>query len=384
MMGKTIRQRSVLLLIWMTVDACLCSAQVTIGQNMYHSGDLLERRQLSPASIRECPDLLADLLDMEAVGDNNVEYREWGTDSVIATDNGGMQKFRLKGDSLMLKGTENRLMHIDYTLPETWLRFPMSLGDSISGLFEGKGQYCERLFLRKAGRYTTMADALGSLVTENSDTLHNVLRLQTERITVTLAQPLDSMLAAYGTLDSIPVLGNDSILRLIATDGKATRTVIRRYYAPASRYPVLETCETGSIALNGSPTHTTAFYSAPYSQESLASANRSLPGKSTGGQSSESTAKGPGKVLSYSMDTNTSAQTIDVNCVLNEEAVGGDCSIRLLLCDQQGILYRKASGTLHPGGREHFSLSYAGLRHGHYVIHINACGQQYSEKFSVN
>lgn len=260
----------------------------------------------------------------------------------------------------------------------------MSLGDSISGLFEGKGQYCERLFLRKAGRYTTMADALGSLVTENSDTLHNVLRLQTERITVMLAQPLDSMLAAYGTLDSIPVLGNDSILRLIATDGKATRTVIRRYYAPASRYPVLETCETESIAVDGSPTHTTAFYSAPYSQESLASANRSLSGRLIGGQSQELSAIVPHKYFSYSLEMNASSQTINVNCGLSEEAVEGACTVRLLLCDQQGILYRQASGTLHPGGREHFSLSYAGLRHGHYVLHINACGQQYSEKFSVN
>lgn len=383
-MSDTIRKRNILLLIWMTLNTCLCTAQVTLEQNMYQANDLLERQQMNPASIRECSDALADLQNMEAFGDNNVELMEWGTDSLIAIDYGGMQKYRLKGDSLLLIGVENRLMHIDYSLPETWLRFPMSLGDSISGFFDGKGQYCERLFLRKAGFYTTKADALGSLVMENSDTLHNVLRLKSERVTTTIAQPLDSMLARYGTLDSIPPIGIDSILSLVATDIKAVRTVIMRYYVPGCRYPVLETCEAGCVAENGSPNQSTAFYSTPYSQERLASANRNQSVKSNGGQSRELSAKGPVKVFSYSLATNTSAQNINVNCVLNEEAVERDCTIRLLLCDQQGILYRQASGTLHIGDQNHFSLSYSGLHHGPYVLHIEALGQQYSEKFSVN
>lgn len=383
-MSDTIRKRNILLLIWMTLNACLCTAQVTLEQNMYQANDLLERQQMNPASIRECSDALADLQNMEAFGDNNVELMEWGTDSLIAIDYGGMQKYRLKGDSLLLIGVENRLMHIDYSLPETWLRFPMSLGDSISGFFEGKGQYCERLFLRKAGCYTTKADALGSLVMENSDTLHNVLRLKSERVTTTIAQPLDSMLARYGTLDSIPPIGTDSILSLMATDIKAVRTVIMRYYVPGCRYPVLETCEAGSVAENGSPNQSTVFYSSPYSQSGLASANRSMLAKSSDGQSSLLSDEKPGSNFSYSIDTNTSARTITVNCGFSGETVDGVLSVRLLLCDQQGILYRQASGTLHIGDQNHFSLSYSGLHHGPYVLHIEALGQQYSEKFSVN
>lgn len=384
MKANTINHRSFLLLIGMALNICLCTAQVTLEQNMYQANDLLERRQMNPTSIRESPDALADLQNMEAIGENNVEHMEWGTDSLIAIDSDGMQKYRLNGDSLLLTGTENRLMHIDYSLPETWLRFPMILGDSISGLFEGKGQYCERLFIRKAGRYTTKADALGSLVMENSDTLHNVLRLQTERITTTLAQPLDSMLALYGTLDSIPILGNDSIQSLVTTDGKAIRTVTLRYYVPGCRYPVLETCEAGSVTENGSSIQSTAFYSSPYSQSGLASANRSMPAKSTGGQSSLLSDEKPGRNFSYSIDTNTSAQTIIVNFNISGETVKGNLPIRLLLCDQQGILYRQASGSLQPGEPNQLSINYAGLRHGPYVLHIEACGQQYSEKFSVN
>lgn len=383
-MENRIKYRIFLLLMWLSLNICFCSAQVTLEQNMYQVNDLLERQQMNPASIRECYDALADLQNMEAIGDNNVEHVEWGTNSLIAIDDGGMQKYWLKGDSLLLIGTENRLMHIDYAVPEMWLRFPMSLGDSIGGLFEGKGQYCERLFLRKAGRYSTKADALGSLVMEDSDTLHNVLRLRTERFTATLVQPLDGMLAAYGTLDSIPLLGNDSILGLIAKDGKAIRTVILRYYAPGCRYPVLETCETGSVSENGSSGKAVAFYSAPFSQASLASANRSLPAKSTRGQNPSSSAENSDKSFFYSLNMNRSAYTIDVNCGHSGETVERNLPIRLLLCDQQGILYRQTSGSFHPGEQNQYSISYAGLRHGPYVLYIEACGQQYSEKFSVN
>lgn len=279
-MANLINHKSILLLVLMTLDVCFCKAQVTHGQNMYQVNDLVERQQVNRTSIREYPDILADLQNIEVIGGNNVENMEWGMDSLIAIDNTGMNKYWLKGDSLLLVGTESRLMHIDYAQPEVWLRFPMSLGDSIQGLFEGKGQYCERLFLRKIGRYTTKADAWGALIMENSDTLHNVLRLQTERITTTLAQPLDNILATYGTLDSIPLLGNDSIIRLMGSDGRTVRTITQRYYAPGCRYPVLETCETSIVGGGNSAAQTAAFYSSPYSQESLASANRGASLKS--------------------------------------------------------------------------------------------------------
>lgn len=364
------------------MNTCFCQAQVTHGQNMYQVNDVVERQQVNPASIRECPVVLADLQNMETVGGNDVENMEWGTDSLIAIDNVGMRKYCLKGDSLLLVGTENRLMHIDYAQPEVWLRFPMSLGDSISGLFEGKGQYCERLFLRKIGRYTTKADALGSLLMDNSDTLHNVLRIQTERITTTLAQPLENMLAIYGTLDSIPLLGNDSIISLMATDGRAIRTVTRRYYASGFRYPVLETCETSIVGGGDSSIQTTAFYSSPYSQASLASANRIIPENSSERFNETSSSVNSDKSFSYSVDIDSSGKIITLNFDISG-ATEGTVPVKLLLCNPQGILYQQASGSLHQGERGQLSLCYAGLRRGLYVLYIEAAGQQYSEEFSV-
>lgn len=381
-MAYLINYRSFLLLIGMALNISFCQAQVTFVQNMYQANDLVERQQVNPASIRVCSDALADLQNMEAIGSNDVENMEWGTDSLITIDNAGMNKYWLKGDSLLLVGTESRLMHIDYAQPEVWLRFPMSLGDSIQGLFEGKGQYCERLFLRKIGRYTTKANALGSLIMENSDTLYSVLRIQTERITITLAQPLDNMLATYGTLDSIPLLGTDSIMGLMTTDARAVRTMIQRYYALGCRYPVLETFETGIVGGGNSAVQTLAYYSSPFSQESLASANRGVSSKSNNRQDNASSADNPDKSFSYSLDIDTSGKIVNVNCSISGNAEGS-VPIKLLLCNPQGILYRQASGCLHSGERGQLSMNYAGLRHGLYVLYIEAAGKQYSEEFSV-
>ena len=383
-MTNHINHKSTLLIVWMALHICFCKAQVTHGQNMYQANDLIERQKLNPASIRECPDILADLQDMEAIGNNDVENIEWVADSLIAIDNTGMNKYWLKSDSLLLVGTENRLMHIDYAQPEVWLRFPMSLGDSIKGLFEGKGQYCERLFLRKIGKYTTKADALGSLIMDNSDTLYNVLRLQTERVTTTLAQPLESVLATYGSLDSIPLLGNDSILGLMATDNRAVRTVILRYYVTGCRYPVLETSETGVVRIANSVIQTAAFYSSPYSQKSLASVYRSNPSKSNNKANvASSSAEIPGNSFSYSLDIDTSGKSVNVNCN-SYGTVEENLPVRFLLCNPQGVLYRQSSGFLHQGEQLQLTLSYAGLHNGPYVLFIEVGGKQYTEKFNVN
>jgi len=383
-MVNAIYNKGLLLLAWMALAPCLCKSQVTIGQNMYQANDLTERQQLAIESIWESTDALADLQHMAIIGESALEHMELGTDTIAAIGNGGMAKYKLDGDSLLLVGTENRLMHIDYALPEIWLRFPMCLGDSVSGLFEGKGQYCERLFLRKAGRYSTKADALGTLVLENCDTIHNVLRLRTERVTTTLAQPLDSMLAVYGILDSIPELGDDSIATLAATDDKAIRTVTMRYYAPGCRYPVLETNESGIASGNGSPAMTAAYYCSPFSQTGLASASSSLQAKPARWQDIANTDERQGNTLSYSLLTNTSSRTIAVTFDAGAQTAGRSCPIRLLLCDRQGILYRQTSGSAISGELTELSLSYAGLSHGQYVLYIEACGKQYSEIFSVN
>ena len=104
-------------------------------------------------------------------------------------------------------GSENFMEQMNYEMPETWLRFPMQKGDSVSGYFDGAGPYCERFFLRRFGTYMTKADATGKIVLPQGDTLRNVIRLHTERYVGTIALPIDTM--RY----KIPVFTVDSIVR---------------------------------------------------------------------------------------------------------------------------------------------------------------------------
>ena len=96
-------------------------------------------------------------------------------------------------------------------------------GDSISGYFSGTGRYCDKLFLRRYGTYLTKADATGSLVLPEGDTLRHVLRLHTERLVGTELTPIDTL--RY----RIPGLTVDSIVRRMAGDTTLVREDVYRW-----------------------------------------------------------------------------------------------------------------------------------------------------------
>lgn len=67
-------------------------------------------------------------------------------------------------DTLWLTGYETSRTQVRYKTPLPWLRFPFAYGDSVSGTFSGKGQYCHIMPLTPEGQYSACADAVGCLV----------------------------------------------------------------------------------------------------------------------------------------------------------------------------------------------------------------------------
>ena len=54
----------------------------------------------------------------------------------------------LQGDTLVITGYHNSLTRMEYDEGEAWLRFPMAVGDSLTGFFHGRGTYCDKLAMR--------------------------------------------------------------------------------------------------------------------------------------------------------------------------------------------------------------------------------------------
>lgn len=67
-------------------------------------------------------------------------------------------------DTLWQTGYETSLAHVRYTSPLPLLPFPFAYGDTMRGVFSGKGQYCHIVPLSIKGSYTISADAVGKLI----------------------------------------------------------------------------------------------------------------------------------------------------------------------------------------------------------------------------
>ena len=203
--------KEIALIILMFV--CLTISGQTISQpnNRYRGSDMLEKKQIEVKGFG-LNDTKGVWSLQEAEVSKETYDAEYTTeaDTLMAEERGNRTYYSQERGSVSIIGSENYMEQISYDMPETWLQFPMQVGDSICGYFYGSGPYCERFFIRRFGTYKTRADAAGKLVLPQGDTLRNVIRLHTERYVGTIAEPFDTMLY------KIPAFTVDSIVKHLA------------------------------------------------------------------------------------------------------------------------------------------------------------------------
>lgn len=248
----------------------LSRAQVTVNRecNLFRAGDVTIKKQIKYENLgRNGNSVLWDLGNVEVINNKyRVSYKEQKAFSSRMTEiqHGTRYYHDVRNDSVLQIGFENNTTLMDYDLPEITMKYPMQYGDSISGIFHGRGLYCDKAAIRIFGTYKTAADALGTLILPDGDTLRNVLRIHTERIMSDLYYPVDSLEnIVFGKYFSV-----DSINKYLNYGLNVYKTDIYKWYAPACRYPVLETVRTGGDEM-GNPVIGTAFYYSPSDQEIL-------------------------------------------------------------------------------------------------------------------
>lgn len=157
-------------------------------------------------------------------------------DSIVCTEHNTLYFYRMKGDSLMLTGFENRTTLMGYNHPPCQLRFPFMYGDSITTSYSGSGIYGDRLHIGVCGYCNVVADGEGVL-TDGTDTVLHVLRIH--RHTEFLRKmhiDKDSVTAFLSGSDSMHITQADNVAERIAED-------VYQWYQYGSRYPVMETVE---------------------------------------------------------------------------------------------------------------------------------------------
>ena len=285
----------------------------------------------------------------------------------------------LQGDTLVITGYHNSLTRMEYDEGEAWLRFPMAVGDSLTGTFHGRGTYCDKLAMRTYGRYRTKAERLGTMLLPDGDTLRNVLHLKTERISAARYYPI-------ALRDSLRPATADSLRLWLTTDTAATRTVVDRWYAPSCQYPVLET-RALFHGTDAAPYFTLALYYPPSIQEEQQRsadsgnsqerlfvagnmADNDAVSDSKGGKGDSAVDGTDGSQIIKNVSVSTSGQTVTVSYELTEDA-----TVNAMVCNVSGMVLRQESQSGVAGSCNEMTINCIGLRRGQYVLYLNVNGQ---------
>lgn len=240
---------------------------LTAKNNMYRPDDELTKKQILYKELgRSGQNVLWNLGEIETIDDSySVIYsdRNLRIGTISGTEHKTRYYYELRNDSLLISGFENNTTLIVNNLPEVALRFPMQYGDSIDGVFHGKGIYCDKFRLRMFGTYKNKIDAIGMLILPGEDTLRHVIRVCSDRKIANITYPLDSCELDNANYD----FGEDSIRYYISTNLPLIQMRTYTWYAAGYRYPVLETT---TITEAGSDIYTSSFYCPQEEQSHLA------------------------------------------------------------------------------------------------------------------
>ena len=381
-------RRIILAILCLLTQFKVIEAQTTSEANSYRRGDKVKRQQVTYMPLEENGQhAVWDLSGMEVM--NNTIMRFLGEEAdcsqqVVCIVQSRRMPYTLCGDSLLIDGYEDYTTRMNYDLKEAWLQFPMYYGQSLSGFLSGRGFYCDKVFVRELGSYTTKADATGMFILPDGDTLRHVLRLTTERIVSTVMQPLDSVRSNHG--DSIIIDSPDSIAARLICDGQRLLYVIRRWYAAGYRYPILEdvsVCRAEDRAKV--PLQAMAYYYPPEAQEQLPTDDvniriREAIARGEYNSENEGANRGAGNGFDsnddkknpfshYQIQQNEENKTITVSYGLT-----GTHTVSFMISNTSGIVYRSMSQTNNAGNGYTATLSYSGVSRGQYVLSIGVDG----------
>ena len=343
--------------------------------NMYRANDRLQKQQIAFIDLgRAGNNVLWNLSEVDVMNENYiVEYAEdpQKPDRIRGIEHGTAYSFDKLGDSLLIGRMENRLTKMEYDEKEVWLRFPISYGDSVGGVFHGRGVYCERMAMRSIGHYTNVVDATGTLLLPDGGKLDNVTRIKTTRKTASVFYPNDSLKVGLSPLTT------DSVESLMA-NCKIIELEIYRWYAKGYRYPILEIIDIQMPENKGN--RSTAFYCSPSTQEQLfydkTNEETRERIKANGGSTFNPLSGETG--FSYNLYHDKNANNIRLEYHLNNDA-----QIEYGLYTIDGMVMFTSNKQTVSKGINTTHIDTSSCKKGIYILCIDVNGTMYSEKISL-
>lgn len=224
-------------------NSILAFSQSTLNYrtNNYRDGDHLIKYQIPYCNPGDAGENV--LWDFSNLSIPNEEYNvlfnsdDKDTFSIIKTEHKTMYHYINKIDTLFINGYENQTTSMKYIRNDIQLFYPFEYNNRLISYFQGEGKYCDQLKLYTFGKTEIRADAWGTLILPGNDTLVNVLRVKSLKLTSEISIPstVDARLNLKDTL-----LTNDKIEYKLANDSIVRLNENYSWYAPGFRYPIFE------------------------------------------------------------------------------------------------------------------------------------------------
>ena len=348
-------KRNVLLMVVSVFVLHSYGQTIDTATNAPRCGDSYVVRQMEYfAQGDEGKNVLWDFSELKSLDKKSRREYFLSRDSILTgVDEECARKYELCGDSLRCFGYDTRLKHMDYSEPMTLMTYPFGYGYSITNTYHGKGDYCKRLLLKNGGTLMVEADAEGSIVYNEGDTLKNVLRVHTTRLnSVSLHAQTDTLME----------------------DTSRMKQEIEEHYAwyvRGYRYPMYET---SSITFYDNMTPVSCIQKAyRYLPEDLVEMEDSVNSEILAQDSLSMVAEQD--IIHYTIKNDGCTLTMDYS-------LDADASINALVCNSRGMLYGRQS-TRQPAGTDYqMSFDIVSLPKGDYVLYVNVNGKVYNEKFN--
>ena len=152
---------------------------LTAGGHLPRGGDRIERYCIDYVLPGDSGrNVLWDMSGLD-VGEETLvsAYKYWSDSTFSEVVAGRVQyNYTISGDTVLCNGFENRLTFTNDTVAAIESVYPLFYGKRVSKPFHRRGVYSDRIGLETTGMSEIHADAFGTLLLPDCDTLRNVLR----------------------------------------------------------------------------------------------------------------------------------------------------------------------------------------------------------------
>ena len=265
-----------------------------------------------------------------------------------------INKYSTNQNALLLVGTENPLEKIYYNKPVTYMKYPFSYGESFTTSYSGTGLYCMTHGIETSGNIEVTADAIGTLILSDEDTVSNVTRIHSIR---------SGAISIH--------LKNDSISN---AQSRTKQEIEERYqwYARGFRYPLIETVSTSYYDnMDLVSCIQKAYCSTPKLQRTLLDLNNDSI------KTNEFISK---KTISDLFHYRIEIENSHVKLSYSLEK---DASITIIVCNHRGMAYKRINLKMPSGYGYKQDVDCSGLSQDFYILYINVNGEIHSEKIEI-